>query len=1684
MEEDNEGRKQKSGNSVSNIAKEKGKEVVKEKAKEEIKKKAAKETAKKAATKTATKLAAKSSLMAALGPILVWAAIIIVAIIILVGIIMFFMTVPGMVMDKLKSFTTDLAKSLASFYGADSTAMISDEEKYEVLDYLEQMGYDLKGYGFISENVDSSDPNYDEKQGVIRDPDTGKIKEARTDIIGMYIMSDNYVYTVKNFNEVGLLAFLKSLYKTAYPIIGIALDNLIDGTQWGKGLISIHFEDGRAYEKNIVDQRFGTNTSYNNIKIDPEAKTMDIRRGWGSNYYSYKLDGWTGRYGMPLDFLLSLHIATMKPDLTYEMIAKFDTNVDMRLKKIGSGDAEVVASYKIQSGGFVTFPQIEKALTGNEGRHWYSATWDWFDDLVIAEDEAKAVFALGVEHAESCDCPKNDSGDLTGVGSNCKQHIKDILSELKNTNDYHFETYIPYIKKVENHWFRDVYFELDSDEAQKVQLSRTDLDYEKKTNERWTKYEIYEDGKNAGEYKLYKYDENAQNGIGELYSGTQADADKDGIKVVKKPVETYAKNLADEDIITLKDDGSWSAYKDEDTSASDYKKVYPDSEQDPIKSKIYYKDSINSNKVQKEDGVRGITNATIKDMFLNRNYFTYDGTSKTADIIEQLRSDLGMKYGEIPESKLDNEYTVQYKTEKGTTESETVKVKDYASKVSITQDSLAAFSMLENTHTLDADYIYKDFKELIVELGYFKKEELSDGRARLLEFLVPDIGSGGYPKRVLDKKENEYGTELHSKEDYEANEKNTLQNEMNQPEKTDEEKKKEQDVKVTVYENKTKDGLSSVKVNIKEKEEIVANANKNFEDLKQKANTASEDEKEEINKEIEKAEKELEDAKQELSIANEKVNKYEEINDNIKKYKEIDEKLSNSGISEEERKSLKEDQKSLSEKISHDYNAMQELDYTPQNNGQKPTSQEIDRKGRGNRIIDSDDVYEDSNDLQGTGSGSLATTQGILQANEQKLGNSVGNLNMNVYSDLSKLQSIGGVRTEKDPSEVSLAEFLQAAKDVHKVCEDLKFEYCWGVGNKHNSDWGHTCAGLYNTLEDARNAALHRIDCSTFVSYVLQAVGLMEGRDYTGTLSGNDGFYGLFKEYILDINEAGELQEGDITLSSKHIQINGEKADGGFIQYNAGTGEAIRGVPSVGEHSSATHVIRLPFNGNGLGEGGTYEGYEGNEAVVSPVTGILLDYGTYDKNKEEDDGYRKNSDKNENVDEVGYAKILVLNEEISDQLVTCTDEKHKKEVEKDGNTISAGKVTVEAPQNTDKLNELSDMEKALYGYSIFAEDYENGKIAGYVVYIDGFKCELPTANADSDDEENNSSESATTLTKEYLEQNASSGDGDGDFKLGEYAETKYKPDKVYKLTSETLEEKQKAKAEAKSIAAPLYKFTGSLNGETKEMLLIKEGTVIGRTLTNKELVEEIRQQTYVEKNDESEEDTENDRDVEGNYLRIIMRDLDDTVVENVEDYMKLDEGGKNSANVSLDDDKFLYWLGVYIEGGELDSTGKISKPKDLNDGIGWTHYFGLTKSETELAKKLGYDIDWGSDIELQKLLDIFLALVEEEKAYIKQELGDDIPDGYLQAFISVKHNYGNLTSRGKEYKQNKKVSEETWTTYNGNYAETLRKRRKAEWALITEGKYLKCYDDNSELEFTSETPFADWCKEHGLTLSN
>ena len=92
---------------------------------------------------------------------------------------------------------------------------------------------------------------------------------------------------------------------------------------------------------------------------------------------------------------------------------------------------------------------------------------------------------------------------------------------------------------------------------------------------------------------------------------------------------------------------------------------------------------------------------------------------------------------------------------------------DLVSTVNIVKSSLNSFSILENVGTLDAEYQYRDFKELVVELNYFDKEDLSDKIPTIYTWILPESPVAiNWPILPVDKQDIEYGTLIHSNQTY------------------------------------------------------------------------------------------------------------------------------------------------------------------------------------------------------------------------------------------------------------------------------------------------------------------------------------------------------------------------------------------------------------------------------------------------------------------------------------------------------------------------------------------------------------------------------------------------------------------------------------------------------------------------------------------------------------------------------------------------------------------------------------------------------------------------------------------------------------------------------------------------------------------------------------------------------
>ena len=92
----------------------------------------------------------KSRLVTMFVPTMFWVVVFICIVIILIGIIMFFSTMPGMAVQKLKKIFNNLGNYVAEFFGADATKQVDSQEIFNALDYIEDMGYDLKGFGFLT----------------------------------------------------------------------------------------------------------------------------------------------------------------------------------------------------------------------------------------------------------------------------------------------------------------------------------------------------------------------------------------------------------------------------------------------------------------------------------------------------------------------------------------------------------------------------------------------------------------------------------------------------------------------------------------------------------------------------------------------------------------------------------------------------------------------------------------------------------------------------------------------------------------------------------------------------------------------------------------------------------------------------------------------------------------------------------------------------------------------------------------------------------------------------------------------------------------------------------------------------------------------------------------------------------------------------------------------------------------------------------------------------------------------------------------------------------------------------------------------------------------------------------------------------------------------------------------------
>lgn len=280
-----------------------GKEGAKQAGKEGAKQ-AAKEGAK-AAAKAGTKVAAKAGI-AASPPVLI-AILVIVAIIFLIGIISFFSIMGDMIIGKIKGFLQGVWDALETvFTGDQAEAKINDEQVKNAASYLEQMGYDLVGMGFVKTEYNTTNKNEGEPWNKWYNENGELIEEGssnKKDLIERDTTEDEAEGEKSGAEQKDPINKIKSEPIRKYLVA--SLRSYINGTYGGMVVQEGHENDG------LWD------TIFDNIAFNSKEHTLTVTKG--DTHVKVNLESWTAKYGMAYEFLVCLHIGTLAPEFVMEL---------------------------------------------------------------------------------------------------------------------------------------------------------------------------------------------------------------------------------------------------------------------------------------------------------------------------------------------------------------------------------------------------------------------------------------------------------------------------------------------------------------------------------------------------------------------------------------------------------------------------------------------------------------------------------------------------------------------------------------------------------------------------------------------------------------------------------------------------------------------------------------------------------------------------------------------------------------------------------------------------------------------------------------------------------------------------------------------------------------------------------------------------------------------------------------------------------------------------------------------------------------------------------------------------------------------------------------------------------------------------------------------------------------------
>ena len=804
-----------------------------------------------------------------LGTIFVWVIIAIVVILIIIGLLGFFLEMPSLMGDKLGEIKDSVFATIGSFLDGNK-AYITEDDQLELAQYLENMGYPPYEFGF----------------GELKErEEDGEISQAiDSKYLNAYLLADYNTYTVFDEVKSGISSFLHGAGEFFF---GNKVENPQDEGTKKAHFGMLHFEKYNDTSWDIGD------IWTDNIDIDVEKKILTLSASdWDglinrSSQYAFNMDGWSARYGKPLDLSITLHLATMAPDLVYKLIMdeeentaiyigrtenqvrirmKFKKNegvttnfgaIDDSLKNLDETDefetdelqqiedyiADHQASPEVQAlaetqknvEAFLNmdfdtfFTNKDREYTINGGKFLYANYTDLEDEsgyeinhqsgydyptfyeYAVAYYGGKADQAIEAAKKQIEEDGGEDTlpdksfmemqGDVLGISidedgnfsyteqfvtqnsaepSGLMKEYYDILEKkckekgIKSKEEFAedvelqkelFEELKKIIQKIYDEVAPHIQTMFDAMGDEKAKALQEELDKIGLTEEALDRADYYNDSTTSNAYgeqlsKVEPYivsvEKHWYRNVYFTLGAIESESEKDYVE------EHYPDW-----------DGAYETAESDATIEYDFQPGEDSNDQDLAPTEngrwvVVEKTISGKSKTQVRDAVRGEVNAHTKELFVGTadkpaKYFVYDGSKDTAELIDDLRENY---YNETYKKEKDagsDSATAIAAAEAAVEAEETKRGTNCFKEVDVRSNALAAFSILENNTSEDAEYVLRDLKNLFVDLGYFTKEELKTSDTHVFQWPLSGYLNPYWPQKRFEKQQRDYGTLIRSK---------------------------------------------------------------------------------------------------------------------------------------------------------------------------------------------------------------------------------------------------------------------------------------------------------------------------------------------------------------------------------------------------------------------------------------------------------------------------------------------------------------------------------------------------------------------------------------------------------------------------------------------------------------------------------------------------------------------------------------------------------------------------------------------------------------------------------------------------------------------------------------------------------------------------------------------------------